>query len=91
MITSRPADIWRLGNRGRLVPGYAADVTIFDPNTVAPRMPTVVNDLPGGAQRIDQRAEGYVATIVNGEIYTENGEPVGTRPGRLLRAPVVHT
>ena len=91
MITSRPADIWRLGNRGRLLPGCAADVTVFDPNTVAPKMPAVVEDLPGGALRIEQRADGYVATIVNGEIFTENGEPVGTRPGRLLRAPAKHT
>ncbi len=88
MITSRPADIWRLGDRGRLAPGYAADITIFDPDTVGPTMPEVVQDLPGRALRIEQRAQGYAATIVNGEIYTENGEPVGTRPGRLLRAPI---
>ncbi len=88
MITSRPADIWRLAGRGRLVEGYAADITIFDPATVAPRMPTVVEDLPGGAVRIDQRADGYRATIVNGQVLTENGEPTEARPGRLLRAPM---
>ncbi len=86
MITSRPADIWRLADRGRLMQGYAADITIFDPTTVAPRMPTVVEDLPGGAVRIDQRADGYRATIVNGKVLTENGEPTEARPGRLLRA-----
>ena len=87
MITSRPADIWRLRGRGRLVPGHAADITIFDADTVAPLMPSVVEDLPGGAKRIEQRAEGITATIVNGTFFTYKGEPTEHRPGRLLRAP----
>jgi len=86
MITSRPADIWRLRDRGRLAPGYAADITVFDPNTVAPTMPHVVADLPGGAQRIEQAAEGIATTIVNGCVLTVHGEPTDERPGRLLRA-----
>jgi N-acyl-D-aspartate/D-glutamate deacylase len=88
MITSRPAGIFRLRDRGRLAPGYAADITIFDPETVAPLMPRVVEDLPGGAKRIEQHAVGYAATIVNGRILTRDGEPTDARPGRLLRAPV---
>ncbi len=88
MVTSRPADIWRLRDRGRLARGYAADITVFDPETVAPLMPRVVDDLPGGAKRIEQRAVGYAATIVNGEILTRHGEATEARPGRLLRAPV---
>jgi N-acyl-D-aspartate/D-glutamate deacylase len=88
MITSRPADIWRLRDRGRLLPGYAADITIFDPHTVAPMMPTLVEDLPGGARRIEQRAEGIRATLVNGKFLTEDGEATEERPGRLLRSPV---
>jgi N-acyl-D-aspartate/D-glutamate deacylase len=88
MITSQPADIWRLRDRGRLVPGYAADVTIFDPATVAPAMPTVVADLPGGALRIEQRAVGIRATVVNGRVLTEDGEATDERPGRLLRSPL---
>jgi N-acyl-D-aspartate/D-glutamate deacylase len=87
MITARPADIWRLRGRGRLAPGYGADVTIFDADTVAPMMPRVVQDLPGGAKRIDQRAEGITTTIVNGRVFTRNGEVTGERPGQLLRAP----
>ena len=85
MITSRPADVWRLRDRGRLVAGHAADITIFDPDTVAPLMPHVVNDLPGGAQRLEQQAEGFAATIVNGEVLTRDGKPTEARPGRLLR------
>jgi N-acyl-D-amino-acid deacylase len=87
MITSRVANVWRLHGRGRLRPGFVADITIFDPSTVAPLMPRVVDDLPGGAKRIEQRATGMRATIVNGEILTRDGEPTERRPGRLLRAP----
>jgi N-acyl-D-aspartate/D-glutamate deacylase len=67
------------------VPGHAADITIFDPETVAPLMPYVVDDLPGGAQRLEQQAEGFAATIVNGEVLTRDGKPTEARPGRLLR------
>src|SRR6185369_14998207 len=66
MITARPAAIWGLHYRGRLAPGFAADITLFDADTVAPRMPEVVADLPGGAKRLEQRADGFVATVVNG-------------------------
>jgi N-acyl-D-aspartate/D-glutamate deacylase len=86
MITHQPARAWGLRDRGMLVPGYAADITVFDPETVAPLMPQVAHDLPGGSARIVQRARGYAATIVNGEILTRNGKPTEARPGRLLRA-----
>jgi N-acyl-D-amino-acid deacylase len=86
MMTSKPAAVWRLRDRGRLEPGYAADLTVFDAATVAPVLPTVVADLPGGARRIDQRAVGYAATVVNGQVLTRDGEPTDARPGRLLRA-----
>jgi N-acyl-D-aspartate/D-glutamate deacylase len=86
MMTRQPARIWALHDRGLLAPGYAADITIFDPARVAPVMPQVVYDLPGGAPRLDQRAEGYVATIVNGEVLVRDGEPTDARSGQLLRA-----
>jgi N-acyl-D-amino-acid deacylase len=79
MITRQPAMIWRLADRGLLREGYAADLTIFDPETVAP-------DLPAGAQRLSQGAHGYLATVVNGEVFTRDGEATEARPGRLLRA-----
>ena len=88
MITSRPAQIWRLRDRGQLAPGYAADVTIFDPDTVGPLMPEVRHDLPGDAPRLEQRAVGFAATIVNGQILTRDGRATSERPGRLLRRPV---
>jgi N-acyl-D-aspartate/D-glutamate deacylase len=86
MITHQPAQVWGLQDRGMLTPGYAADITIFDPATVAPLMPRVATDLPGGATRIVQGAKGYAATIVNGEVLTRDGQPTEARPGRLLRA-----
>jgi N-acyl-D-aspartate/D-glutamate deacylase len=92
MITRQPARIWRLHDRGMLAPGYAADVTIFDPDTVAPLLPRIVNDLPGGSRRLVQQAQGYAATIVNGQVFMRDGQPTEARPGRLLRGgqiPVV--
>ena len=88
MITSRPANIWRLHDRGRLAPGYAADITVFDPATVGPLMPVVRHDLPGGATRLEQRSVGFATTIVNGQVLTRDGEATEARPGRLLRSPV---
>jgi N-acyl-D-amino-acid deacylase len=85
MITSRPARMWRLHDRGQLAPGYAADITVFDAATVAPMVPDVVHDLPGGASRLEQRATGYVATIVNGRVFTRDGAATEARAGRLLR------
>ncbi|HKC40086.1 MAG TPA: hypothetical protein VKC15_11135 [Gemmatimonadales bacterium] len=52
-------------------------------------MPTVETDLPRGARRLVQRAEGIAATIVNGEVTLENGQPTGRLPGALLRGPGV--
>jgi N-acyl-D-amino-acid deacylase len=86
MITHQPAKVWHLEDRGLLAPGYTADITIFDPNTVAPDIPRVTHDVPGGGTRFEQRAQGYKATIVNGQIFTQDGEATPTRAGRLLRA-----
>jgi N-acyl-D-amino-acid deacylase len=86
MITHRPATLWRLHDRGLLREGYAADITIFNPESVAPDMPRVVTDLPGGARRLIQTAQGYKATIVNGRVLMRDGQPTEARPGQLLRA-----
>ena len=85
MITRKPAEMWRLHDRGLLRAGMAADVTIIDLDRVAPDMPEVVNDLPGGSRRLTQTAQGYAATIVNGEVLTRDGKATDARPGRLLR------
>jgi N-acyl-D-aspartate/D-glutamate deacylase len=89
-ITSMPADLFGLRDRGRLQPGLAADITIFDPDTIADHEPELVHDLPGGGPRLVQRASGIRWSFVNGQAVIEDGrvpEPAGARgPGRLLRA-----
>ena len=89
-ITAMPADLFGLRDRGRLTPGLAADVTIFDPDTIADHEPELVRDLPGGGPRLVARASGIRWSFVNGQAVIEDGrlpEPAGARgPGRLLRA-----
>ena len=88
MVTSVPARRWGLEDRGLLRPGFAADVTVFDPATIAPRMPEVVHDLPGGARRFKQTADGIRATVVNGEVLLRDNVHTGAVAGQLLRGPL---
>ena len=79
------AAAWGLSDRGLLEAGYRADLVLFDAERVRPAMPTVEADLPGGARRLVQKAEGIAATIVNGVVTLENGRSTGRLPGVLLR------
>ena len=88
-MTSGPARILGLSDRGLLKAGMKADVNVLDPATVAECQPEVVNDFPGGAPRFIQRARGYKATLVNGQVSVENGEHTGIRNGGVLAAPGV--
>ncbi|HVA78037.1 MAG TPA: amidohydrolase family protein, partial [Candidatus Binataceae bacterium] len=88
MLTFVPASYWGLGGRGLLREGWAADVIVFNPDTVAPMMPELDHDLPAGARRLKQKAAGMMATIVNGEVVLRNNEATGALPGRLLRGPL---
>jgi N-acyl-D-aspartate/D-glutamate deacylase len=83
--TQKSAQLYGLGDRGVLAPGYRADVNVIDYDALSLRLPELVFDLPGGARRLVQRADGYVATIVAGEATFEHGEETGARPGRLVR------
>lgn len=85
-ITSDTADLFGLEGRGVLAPGAHADVNVLDPEALDLPLPEYVRDLPGGAGRLIQRAEGYHATIVNGEVVLEDGEHSGALPGVLLRS-----
>jgi N-acyl-D-amino-acid deacylase len=85
MLTLAPAMAWGFADRGLLREGMVADVNVFDPAVVAPAVPEVVTDLPGGGKRLAQRAVGFRATLVNGRITIRDGEPTGERPGRLVR------
>jgi len=84
-MTSGPARVLGLKDRGALQPGLRADVNVFDPNTVAERQPVLVHDFPGGAPRYIQKSMGYKTTIVNGEVTVVDGEHTGARAGRVLR------
>jgi N-acyl-D-amino-acid deacylase len=88
MLSFEPATHWGFTDRGLIREGLAADLIVFDPETVAPEMPEVANDLPAGARRLVQRARGFVATVVNGEVVLRDGKPTGALPGRLLRGPL---
>lgn len=84
-ITYNTATLWGLHDRGLLRQGMAADVLVFDPHTIGARMPEIVHDLPAGAKRLKQTANGLLHTIVNGEIVLSDNDHSGATPGRLLR------
>ncbi len=85
-ITYNTATMWGLHDRGLLREGMAADVVIFDPKTIGARLPQIVHDLPAGAKRLKQTADGIKHTLVNGEILLTDNEHSGAVPGRLLRS-----
>ncbi len=86
-MTSDPADFFGIKDRGRLQPGLAADVAIFDPETVASMgRPERCFDLPGGAKRMVMRSRGIEHTLVNGELTWDKGALTGAAAGRVLRS-----
>lgn len=84
-LTSEPAALAGLADRGRLVVGQKADINLIDFDRLKVHVPTVAHDLPAGGRRMHQLADGYVATIVSGTVTYRNGEPTGALPGRLVR------
>ena len=85
MITLAPALAWGFSDRGLIREGMTADINIFDPSTVGPAVPRLVNDLPGGGRRLEQRSEGFLATVINGQVTISDGQRTGATPGRLIR------
>jgi N-acyl-D-aspartate/D-glutamate deacylase len=84
-MTRDTARLYGLGDRGVLAPGFKGDLNVVDYDGLQLALPEMVHDLPGGARRLIQRADGYVATVVSGEVTLARGEDTGARPGRLLR------
>jgi N-acyl-D-aspartate/D-glutamate deacylase len=72
-------------DRGVLAPGYRADVNVIDHEHLVARRPEIRHDLPAGGRRLVQAADGYLATVVAGEVTYQAGEATGALPGRLLR------
>ena len=86
-LTFDNASAWDLNDRGLVRAGYAADLVVFDEARVRPAMPSVETDLPGGARRLVQKAEGIAAVVVNGQVTLEQGRATGAVSGKLLRGP----
>jgi N-acyl-D-amino-acid deacylase len=85
MLTFDNASAWELPDRGLLRTGYVADLVVFDEQQIKPRLPTVEQDLPGGARRLVQKADGIRATVVNGSVAFEDGEATGNFAGTVLK------
>ncbi|MFE3079328.1 N-acyl-D-amino-acid deacylase family protein [Nocardia tengchongensis] len=85
-MTHDTAQMYGLGDRGTVEVGKKADLNVIDYEALRLLPPAVAYDLPGGARRLLQRAEGYRATIVSGEVVLRDGEDTGARPGALIRS-----
>jgi N-acyl-D-amino-acid deacylase len=85
LLTSRPADVWGLRDRGRVALGCAADLVVFDPAAVGFGRPRAVNDLPDGGVRLSQESTGVAMTMVNGHVVQRDGVPTEARAGVVLR------
>jgi N-acyl-D-aspartate/D-glutamate deacylase len=86
-MTRRTAAVAGLYDRGVLAPGYRADINLIDHARLRLGAPYIERDLPSGGRRLMQHAEGYVATLVNGQIVYREGQATGALPGRLVRGP----
>jgi N-acyl-D-aspartate/D-glutamate deacylase len=86
-ITSEPADFFGIKNRGRLLPGMAADIVVFDYNTVgSDKRGEMRNDLPGGGRRLVMPARGIEHVIVNGGGLYDRGSANEELHGQVLRS-----
>ena len=86
-MTSDPADFFGIRDRGRIAPGMAADLVIFDPASIGSGgRPERLYDLPGGAKRMVMRSRGIEYTLVNGEVTWEKGKLTGAGAGKVLRS-----
>jgi len=84
-LTSQPAESVGLLDRGRIAPGYKADINILDPERIVLHRPQIQRDLPAGGRRLRQEADGYVATLLSGTVTYRDGTPTGALPGKLVR------
>ena len=85
MLTRETAGTVGLLDRGLLKPGYKADLNVIDLERLHLYAPQVKRDLPAGGRRLTQKADGYEATIVSGQVTYRNGRATGALPGRLVR------
>jgi N-acyl-D-aspartate/D-glutamate deacylase len=74
-----------LNDRGIVAQGFKADLNVLDLEGLHLHAPEVIRDLPTGGRRLMQRAQGYAATIVSGQVVYQDGKATGVLPGRLVR------
>lgn len=84
-LTHEPASFLGLHDRGRIAPGLRADINVIDFDRLRLHKPVLHADLPAGGKRFLQRADGYVATLVHGQVTAADGVLTGARPGRVVR------
>ena len=84
-LTHDNAKAWELHDRGQVGEGYRADLVLVEADRIRPCLPTVEKDLPGGARRLVQKAEGIKATVVNGAVAFQDGEATGDYAGHVLK------
>jgi N-acyl-D-aspartate/D-glutamate deacylase len=85
-MTGNNASLYGLDDRGVVAAGKKADLNVIDLDHMQLHAPEFVADLPGGAGRLVQRADGYVATVVSGTVTRRGDVDTGARPGRLVRS-----
>lgn len=84
-LTSAPARVMGLSDRGVLAVGKRADINVIDLDRLGEKMPEIVHDFPYGAPRFIQRGQGYVATVCNGTVIVRDDQLTGARGGSVLR------
>jgi N-acyl-D-amino-acid deacylase len=87
-LTGKTALMHDLADRGFIAPGKAADITIFDPNTIASKPREPVDNLPGGGVQVRREAAGIDYVIVNGSVLAEGGKLTDALPGQIIRGPL---
>jgi N-acyl-D-aspartate/D-glutamate deacylase len=83
-LTAEPADAWGIKNRGRIKLGAVADLTVFDPKTIARGEEVFVSDFPGGGNRYIRHAQGIEQVIVNGKVVVDGGKYTDARAGQII-------
>ncbi|MEQ9520591.1 MAG: amidohydrolase family protein [Parvibaculum sp.] len=84
-LTKANAEVVGLQDRGIIAQGMKADLNIIRFNDLRLHAPEIVHDLPAGGKRLIQKADGYTATIISGEVAFEEGKPTGKLNGKLIR------
>ncbi len=86
LLTDRPARLFGLSRRGQVQPGWYADLVVFDPATIDSEPLRMVDDLPGGTQRLYSGAVGVQAVFCNGALIVEDGQNTGALPGKIMKS-----